>query len=325
MSLVRHLACIDLASLLSESSQTPQAPMRHFLDVFRSFVVSPRQIILALSAIIAVLGISSNATAIEPTSPVIAVVKLKTGPFVSGIIDLKTNTTSLTLRSEASGIQLQASYDWSDILAAKIGETVYGVEELKTVAAKMKSAGKSFQEIAPAKSTLMTESNVIASQPAASVFDNRVQALSVHAELANWDADPECDGLRVFVVPCNSQGQLVPVDGEITLTLTGQFQAVATTHERRVTEGFREIADARHLVRKADFARGPAVYTIPFDRYYPEKEFNLVPLGILTARLGVNTQGAFTASEADVVLRYPTYLRDQLQNITDRRTLPIER
>lgn len=300
--------------------------MRQFIDVFQSFVVSPRQIVLALIASVGMFSTCSNiAIAAEPATGTIAVVKLKSGPFVSGMIDAKTNDTSITLRSEADGIQLQASFDWTDILAAKIGEKVYGVEDLKTVAAKTRSVGKSFSEIVPAKYSATTETELLNAQPVAPVFDLRVQALSIHAELANWDADPECDGLRVYVTPYNAVGQLVPIDGDITLVLTSQFQAVATNHARRVTEGFREIADARHLVRKADFARGPAVYTIPFDKYYPEKEFNMVPLGILTARLGVNTQGAFNASATDVVLRYPTYLRDQLQNMTDRRTLPIER
>ncbi len=78
-------------------------------------------------------------------------------------------------------------------------------------------------------------------------------------------------------------------------------------------------------MREADFSRGAAVYQLPFNEIFPEQEFNLVPLGIVTARLGVATQGAFTASESDVVLRRPSYLRDQLQYTYDRRDLPNER
>lgn len=154
-------------------------------------------------------------------------------------------------------------------------------------------------------------------QPAAAVHvpvSETVAVLRVRAWVANWDRDSEPDGLRVVVLPISKSGRLVPVNGSLSAELVARrFDYIRERDRLGIVERW-----SRQLTPR-DFGPQGAIVDLPFDRIEPNRDFDLIPVGLLSVRLGVPGEGLFEAAEFDVPLRRPSYIRDELQLHTGSR------
>ncbi|MDX1961565.1 MAG: hypothetical protein SFX18_00340 [Pirellulales bacterium] len=266
-----------------------------------------------------------------PVTPVLTLVVLRSGQIVRGHVDIATDANRLWLRRELPGLQLTSGYAWSEVSEVEHRTRVWSAEEFRQSLPVAVTRGKKLRQMEafPAlehevtRGERLSAANILFSanddpnmgtiHPAQASPSLPVATLTLESSLASWDADPELDGLLVTVLPLDEQGNLVPVRGELTLTLVGEIQNINGIHRGARLPQFVELETAHHLLRQTDFAAGPAVVRLPFRRNPPEQRLDLAPYALLHARLGVPTAGVFSASVADVCIRPPSVMRDQLQ------------
>lgn len=151
----------------------------------------------------------------------------------------------------------------------------------------------------------------------------KVRTLLVRARLANWDDDPEPDGLLVDVSPLDASGAFVPVGGNIDLELYGQrHQQPAHTFDDR--EPFTLLDRSAKIVRSADAETDSYQVRLPFRRFHPDRNLELNPFALVRARFSVPGQGVFEASDDWAVIRPSSRFRDDVQLLTGKRYLSRE-
>jgi hypothetical protein len=242
-------------------------------------------------------------------------VALVDGREVSGEVARESDERMLWLARSEPGLAMTSGFVWKRVarwsgLGPAIGPSKEWIEE-QPLLAKTKTV-----EDVPPPATSVTLS-VNPSQ-------GRVDSLRAFAELAFWDNDALPDGLLVYVSPLNARGELVAVRGEVELTLYGMFHPRDESSRSAGAPAFPELERIGWQVRPSDFSQGPAVYRLPFSKTQPDTDLNLAAIGLLHVRLGVNGQGVWETSVADICTRPVSRFRDQLQHATQRRYLPNE-
>lgn len=155
----------------------------------------------------------------------------------------------------------------------------------------------------------------------------KIVSLSVRARLANWDADPQPDGLLIELAPLDANGHFAAVSGNVDLVLYGErHQQAGKAHEDR--ESFFILEKTTKLLRVTDAGKelGSDAYhlRLPFRKFDPNRDFSIGEYGILHARLSVPGQGVFQNSDDWTQLRDASRTRDNLQQLTGSRYLPSE-
>lgn len=206
-----------------------------------------------------------------------AVVTLSDGRTLRGDVDPQTDEQHLWLKTVHQNLTLRSRFDWSQVTHIHYPDAglpnrprLQGVDGLD---AKQPL-------LAGPESWPLTR---LAQDPRA------VRTLRIEAHFANWDRDPEVDGVRVRVVPEDWYGQPVPVRAAIDFRLVGWRQ-------RNV--GGQRVSRERPFVRLAEWSRrtdphefGPegTVFELPF-RNRPNFQLATVQL---EARLGIAGVGVF--------------------------------
>ncbi|MBC7967726.1 MAG: hypothetical protein H7Z17_17570 [Fuerstia sp.] len=151
---------------------------------------------------------------------------------------------------------------------------------------------------------------------------SRVRSLQLATQLANWDNDAAIDGLVVRIQPLNDFGQLVPAEGRLNLKLVGlsQSQGGQAQLSRSPVE-FPELETWDQPVHRADFTADGAVYRLAFRRFDAERDTDVVPVGLVSARLSVPSVGTFAATENVTLLRPYSLIRDVHQQFNGTRHL----
>jgi hypothetical protein len=270
-----------------------------------------------------------RASAGEPVT-----VQLQNGHVVQGETDEQTDDLRLWLRRATDGVQLTSGFPWNQVRQVTSGDRVLHGREFFTAAAGNKTAGKTYQELSsaarraepvqPASPEAEIPSKSVSEQFHRQAVDRRVKSLYIEAYLAQWDGDPQTDGLRVFVYPLAADGELVPVNGQIDLFLLGEIERATGMVGNPTMPQFRELERGSQLVKAGDFARGAAMYQLPFRQFHPDFYFDVARQALLHARLGVPGQGLFMASDANVQMRGFSRIRDELQMKTPQRFFPQE-
>ena len=252
------------------------------------------------------------------------------GRLFSGEVDAKSNGDKLWLRSEKAGIVLWRPIGWPSIRSVAAGEQVYGgmafrdeYESWKTVARGQGSEvrGPGDENSKPQgladSSTSGFDSRYESLKP---VIPPRVQSVSVSAQLANWDADVEPDGLIVYVAPLDADGNLVAIDGTIDAELIGEGPG---TTDRLVT--FPTLDRWVRSLRPADMGPQGARVRLEFQRAHPEFDLRLGPYGVVHVRLNVAGHGSFEATTDLTAVRTFNPIRDRVQQQSGQRFFPNER
>lgn len=273
--------------------------------------------LLGLAVVAMIAGFSSLASA-EPID-----VELADGTIVTGEVDAQTDADRLWLRREETGIVLCSGYSWDEVQALYRGQNrIVGTEIPKSIG-DLKSPAKSVLDITPAISPEATARLTPANLPVTNTRP-RIESLHIEAQLARWGRTAANDGLRVFVFPLSADGQLVPVRGQLGLSLFAEIVNARGGEYTVLRPDFRELESTSELVRISDFANGPAVFQLPFRRFHPDVDFDFAPGAVVHARLGIAGQGVFEASADCVPTRNFSPIRDQLQLYQGQRFFPGE-
>jgi hypothetical protein len=255
------------------------------------------------------------ATAAEPVRAV-----LFDGRVVAGDLDGQTDQEYLSLRSSAAGVEIASGFGWADIRLVYFSGDTFTATEFRDKAHQ-------FLGLEPVKSGVQPPS---AAEPeidrplVASVQQPppRICSVDIEVALARWESLVPTSGLAVTIIPRAIDGSPTAVRGDLDLTLLGM---VWPRQDRRSDAGgIRELARIHYILRPEDFSFGRATYKLPFNLLHPELETQIDPYGLVHARLGVNGQGVFEASDAFVRLRPFSPLRDRRQLFHEPRFFPME-
>lgn len=270
---------------------------------------------LAVVAVAGAFGRITSAASID--------VELSDGNIVTGEVDAQTDAERLWLRREETGVVLCSGYAWSEVHAiVRAGNRIVGSEILRAID-ELKTPAKGVLEIVPAVSTDVSppttpiDLSVTNTRP-------RVESLHIEARLSRWGRGAANDGIRILVFPLSADGQLVPVRGQLDLSLFAEIMNARGGEYTVLRPEFRELENTSELVRVSDFADGPAVYQLPFRRFHPDADFDIAPGAVVHARLGIAGQGVFEASANCVPTRDFSPVRDQLQLYQGQRFVPGE-
>lgn len=146
-----------------------------------------------------------------------------------------------------------------------------------------------------------------------------VRSLTIQTQVANWDRDAECDGLLVRVLPLDDWGQVVPVDGLLDVELVTETSFSSNIRVDSRTEHFRVMERWSTRVSAFQFDASGTVVKLPFRRFHPERDLDVAPDALATARLRLPSAGVVEASDPFVVLRPASRFRDQLQQYQQLR------
>lgn len=264
------------------------------------------------------------------------IVELSDGRYVSGDIDLNTNQKSLILRSTTPSIVMRSSFAWDRVVKARHGDRVYtpagfqklaervrNREQQKQRPAKKKQSSNESSLNGPAFTSLKSKPGGVAKPPTPGRRTPDVAFLRVEASVANWDADAEADGVMVHIFPQSIDGHVLQVNGTLEVKLVGKSFNLATPHWKR--DLFPKIGEWSHQLRQQDFHRWGAVVRLPFQKIHPELDLEIESTALLTARLSIPGKGTFAASDANVVLRPYSRIRDGSQLKRGSRLFPSEK
>ena len=243
-------------------------------------------------------------------------IHLDNGRTVAGQVHQATNARQLWLLRQAACVDLVSEIDWQRVTGGEVAGESLTRQELRVWAGKHAVTGRKVLELAE------TAPPTVEMLPAAP--HAKVQTLVIQAHVAQWDGDPQSDGIRVHLAPLDAAGQLVPIDGQVMLTLVAERKLLQGGQSYVGPPTFHELARQSFMVHRADFAGGPAIYDLPFAKIHPDFDPNLASESLVHARLGVPGQGVFEASDAQVQLKECSVFRDQLQYYTPGRYLPLE-
>jgi hypothetical protein len=145
----------------------------------------------------------------------------------------------------------------------------------------------------------------------------RVRMLEIDSWAANWDHDPEWDGIVVRIRPMDRLGQLVPASGTIDVVLEGFLPHQMPVYQSQ--RSVRPIGKWRKAVDRDDYGPDGAVLFLEFQNYRPERrgtrrhaDQSIHHLGEVHARMTVAGAGVFPASAGTVRVRRFSPVRDQL-------------
>jgi hypothetical protein len=247
---------------------------------------------------------------------------LTDGRQVTGLVDARTDSERLWVRREEINLEVASGFVWEVVAdVRKDGQSLEPVE-IQAMAMKDKPTTLRFQKRAESLSD--HPSSVAVKMPRPKTTTEPVKSLVVRACLAQWDDDPQSDGIRVWVLPLDARGRLVPVDGQIDLSLVIQDRGPNRITGSSRYHGYGELDRISHMVRREHFKEGPAAYDLPFANRHPDVDINLATHALLNARLGVPGYGVFEASDAQLSIREFSYFRDELQLHFPQRHLPLE-
>jgi len=238
-------------------------------------------------------------------------VRLVDGRTLQGEVDSASDKHRLWLRSSRPGILLRSSVPRSEVLSIDD----LGPSDGADAAAERRTPAS------PAPHPIQHSTFVNTTPATVKVPETmpRVQSLEVQAEVANWDADPETDGLRIHVLPMDERGSIVAVDGTLEARLVGLAMA---DHDGR--DPLPELGLWSQPVKRSDFDAWGAVYNLPFQQAHPDFVTTVAPEAIVASKLGMAGQQLLHASETTVVIRADSRLRDALQVQSGKRFLDSE-
>ncbi len=260
------------------------------------------------------IGLASSTLAEEPSGDQLTVY-LKSGRSFTAAVDQRTNDDQLWLRFEATATRLWRPISWARVVGGQYRGRELQAREVQQLAKQLRSTSRPIEAVprhtpavpgGRAPQTPNVDKPKSNSQWAREALARRtkVRSLAVDIELANWDADAEPDGLSVVVYPLDSRGNVLPVDGQLEVQLTG-LRPVALPARYSFPRGaaFPRLLRWSRPVRAANTNDTGAVVLLPFPKHTPAKDVTLDAFGAVTARLSVPGHGVFDATDHLVRIR----------------------
>lgn len=282
--------------------------------------------------LVALVVQTASLQAAEPVT-----VHLQSRRSFTGYLDAETTQQELVLRFESGGIALWRPIDWNRVVAAEYRGKELSAAELRSLVSSILSTPAEVVPAPPSELDVGEPRFDSVPQPAPSDLQQRsanypiepilqrVQSIDVRAELANWNAGVEMDGLILTVWPLDAQGQIVPVSGTLAVQLEGLRGASARSQYSYFRGNPFPVLGQWTQALQAD-AVGPAGarFKLPFQAIHPEFDTEVAPFGLVQVRLAVPGHGTFAATVNLVRIRPFSPLRDVRQQLHLKRFFPQE-
>jgi hypothetical protein len=275
---------------------------------------SYRALVLISVAVLIASALAAKTRAATPLE-----IRLRDGRIVKGEIAPRSSATHLWLRGGDDEIAIESGFPWSQLQSVTMEGKPLFAADLRALFQR-ETATKSPVPL-PTPQAPWTQQRVEAFPVTSDVTAN-IRSLYIDVSLARWNAFVPTSGLAVTMMPLDGAGALLPIRGDLTLTVYANIWGGSRSSDDR--NGMRELARAYHLIRPEAFDHGPPTFQIPFEGDHPELDQRVEPYGLVHARLGVNGQGVFEASDGFVRLRPYSPLRDHRNQFGQPRFLPIE-
>jgi len=262
-------------------------------------------------------------------------VSVASGRTFVGQLDPQTDRDLLWLRIGDGAIVLRRPIEWGRVVRVRQGTKQLTADDLQSLALGLKQAPhRPLLPPPPVPAADWTVAKTWLTIPPTGPAPNgngepngqrgtelppTVASLQIEAELGHWTWTVEPSGIVVYIHPTTADGTLVPIDGTLAVDCIAQRPA-----SQGEGNGLDTIGRWTQMVRPTDFGPLGAEYRFPFQAVHPEFDYELLPHGIVHARLTVPGQGTFEASQAMVRLRPYSSVRDRLQQQTGSRYAPIE-
>ncbi len=249
---------------------------------------------------------------------------LNDGRKISGRIASTTDDSRLDLVVASERVHLTAHLRWEQVASFKVRDRQISVPRLR------KQLSKYMLPESPSKNGVSKPLRIaplLNEETGEPIVSHQMTPRSVQmgARLASWDQDAEPDGLLLELFVLDGSGHPTVIPGELTARLTGIRQAVTggrSTLDRK--SPVTPLEQWSLTVRNSDFADGRAVVKLPFRSLQPDRDLNIAAETLLEISYGVSSVGVFKASQPDVLIRQPSFFRDELFQSTGDRLLPSE-
>lgn len=235
---------------------------------------------------------------------------------LAGVVDARTDSQHLWVRSESEQMAIASSVSWSRIERAEVDGDPVAPGQLRETLGRLASDGPPGILAFAAAPELDSGARSAPARSMAPVAETRsVKSLAMEAFLANFDSDAAPDGLEVAVAALDGEGRPVHVRGNLAVRLWGEREP----HGPRGSQSrFVELERWNQPVERDDFDHGVAVYHLRFRTVRPELELDIWPEAAVNARLSAHGQGVYQASAPAAVRKVYPY-RGRVQLFTGRR------
>ncbi|MEZ6048364.1 MAG: hypothetical protein R3C11_22875 [Planctomycetaceae bacterium] len=260
------------------------------------------------------------------------------GREIRGYVDSRTNSEELILTIADNEAQVTSHLPWRVISTVRLGGYTLTLAELQN---QLPALQQEFN-MRPAFGGWTAEGIHISQEIPASISEplpapplpeselpatpRRVTSLDINADVANWDRDPERDGILLEVRPLDNNGDLIPVDGQVECELIIEHKTwEGGEYISRLPERFEVVARWTQPIQQTDFRSSGVTLKLPYRVRHPESDLLIDPDALVHARLKVPGEGVFTASYEIVRLRPFSSIRDEFQLYEGNRYFPQER
>jgi hypothetical protein len=242
----------------------------------------------------------------NPPSPAASQVNvlLRDGRRFIAHVDQHTDDETLWLRVERNSVAMSTGFTWDLVQSVRVNDASFTAAEFRDVSEYFISK-LPVSHNKPGSLTIVPTLGFGIIDPR--VATEKVQMLSVDANVANWDRDAELDGIELRILPRAANGRVLPLNGAVMVDLIGREQMPGTT-----PHGFPTLGSWTQPIRAAQFAgQSGAVVRLPFRNAYPTLDLGLLSFGMVAVRLNATGHGE---SEANAPVRLRTFnpIRDQL-------------
>tara|TARA_R110002072_G_scaffold243821_2_gene403088 strand:+ start:66124 stop:67074 length:951 start_codon:yes stop_codon:yes gene_type:complete len=246
------------------------------------------------------------------------------GRQISGRVAATTNNDRLDLVASSERVQLTAHLSWDQVVAIDTGRRQVSVERFRQQLPEfaLPAVVSNRADLPPRKilPLLQDGSNVPQSLPR-----QIPRSVQIDARLTSWDTDAQPDGLLLELFVLDGTGHPTIVPGQLTAALTGLRQQITGGQETLNRKPLTAQLERWNVpVRVSDFVDGRAIVKLPFRNVQPNRDLGIASETLLEISFGVPSVGVLKASQSDVLIRQPSYFRDELFLSTGNRQLPSE-
>lgn len=285
---------------------------------------------LVLLAILAASVATSKSDAAEMIT-----VTVKSGRQFTAEVDHRSDDSRLWLRFSTNSTTLLRPISWDSIVGAEYdgGDVTY--DRLREIVDAIKSGADPSEElqsesvppVAHSVETIPspTETKTYSEQARDALgMSPQVRFIRFDAYLANWDGDVEADGLVVQVYPIDEDGEVIPVDGTLHVTLVGPRRRSFSAVPHGRGQSIERLGSWTKMVRGNQVGPGGAEYNLPFQASHPEFDTDIGTHGLVNIRFVIPGHGVFEDSLDQIRIRPFSPTRDHLELQEGRRFFPFE-
>ncbi|MCA9218470.1 MAG: hypothetical protein KDB27_35620 [Planctomycetales bacterium] len=227
-------------------------------------------------------------------------VTLLDGRQVDGEVDDQSDANTLWLRISSERVTVASAFSRSSIASVKPLKVEQSYEEAEANHLAQLAAAQ------PSFSRHGTAPNIGEYPNLIEQHRDPIMGIELKGVAANWDADAEMDGIRVWILPFTKTGYRTNVSGTINATLSTWSRRNRTSSlSRRTTEYWAQTVNPDH--QRGGFLQ----IDLPFKKLHSAYDRRILGEAVLHVRLQVNREGTFHG-ETTVPLHAFSFTKDKM-------------